>query len=45
MVNKETEEAPYTSLFHQKHATLHRPVLGVTPLSLLWVEKTVLAVV
>lgn len=45
MVNKETEEAPCTSPWHQKHATLHSPVLGTTPLGLLWVEKTVLAVV
>lgn len=44
MVNKEAEEAP-CSLWHQKYATLHSPVLGMTPLGLVWVEKTVLAVV
>lgn len=44
MVNKENEEAPCTSLWHQKRATLYSPVLGMTPLGLVWVEKTVLAV-
>lgn len=45
MVSKEAEEAPYSSLWHQKHATLHSPVLSMTPLGLVWVEKMVLAVV